>query len=237
MPTNRDPAECKAESLRLYKLCSSTNPAQREAGYADLKDRLLRRAQKMASRYGIVGHGYLAEECCASAMIRIYEHLPQLREAESFLFWCAQTLHREYLSLLEREGLYDGRRSGTHSPPGSRAPNARPANAESIEAERPGEGESPLQERIRDMSTDVEQEVSDRDWIRHIVGRLRASRHMSEPSKYVLILGYFCDRDDDALAEDLGKTRKNITVIRARDMTSVRRNEPELVAEIRRRKL
>jgi DNA-directed RNA polymerase specialized sigma24 family protein len=228
MPTFKNAADLKAESLRLYTLCSSTDEAQREMGHDELLKLLERGARKLAGRDSYYPGDYLAQECCANAMLRISEHLAQCRSAESFLAWSMQILRNEYFSLRERESRHNGRTSMSERQP-------RPQT--SFDAPRQDDSDIPREETIGDPSVEMEQEVASRDWIRWVLERIINSQYTSDNSKYVLIKGYLCDLDDYELARDLHTTRKNITVIRARDRANLRQGDPELVTEIARSKV
>ena len=233
MSTLNNQPDLKAESLRLYDLCSSQDKVARDRGYSELLDRLKRGARGLASHYGSPGADYPSEESCANTLTRILEHLSQCRDAQCFLAWCMQILRHEYWSVQEREVRQERHAPIGNAPPWPQVVKVGPVNRGSIDALREGEPQNPPEEVIGDPSVDTYQEIATHDWIHWVLQRIIDSPHASDRSKHVLIKGYLCELDDEELAQELRTTRKNITVIRARDRASMRVGEPDLMAWLR----
>lgn len=234
MPKCMDLHEYKAASSYLYEICASADQATRDDGYAELLNWLMYHARKLASRYNVVGREYLVDECCANAIVSIIKHFGQCRGADSFLGWCRQTLRNEYLAILEHEGFYCPRphQEDADALRESRTYHARPANMTSLDEPQDDNSDNPRAESIQDIGAGTEGPALSEMWIRWVLKQLADTPYMTDQSKRVLLDGYLRQLDDEELGRALHVTRKNITVIRARDRASLKRNDPKLVAEI-----
>ena len=63
-----------------------------------------------------------------------------------------------------------------------------------------------------------------------LLSRIRTIRSVSEQSRTVLLRGYLQEEDDEDLAAELDTNRRNIHVIRCRDLEKLRRDEDFMMA-------
>lgn len=211
MPIQSPPDVSSAKDARtLYSRCCSTDPNVCGDAFQELGRFLLRIAY--ARLKGRQHHAHLAEDCAQQALAIIWRKLQEGRgpeRVEWFSTWCASiVIHR----------IQDELRKTTR---------ARVDSLDELTAE--DESQLPQQSDSDAVTTDFFfVTAEDRD---QFISLIENHPRLSAEAKLVLLHGYLLEQDDQTLADQLGKSRATVRVLRFRALHLLR-SDKEFMAQV-----
>ncbi len=217
--------DLNAEGRELLAACQSEAPALRQRAYQSLGQRLQRMLWPRVASDPRLQH--LAEDCAQEALFKIHQQLEAGKgpdDPERFLAWAARVAANrlvDHLRLLE---------------PATAAGRARRvalSRQVSLDAPLGGDEERPFGELLAAGDGEDAAQALESEELLGLLSRIRTIRTVSEQSRTVLLRGYLQEQDDEDLAAELDTNRRNIHVIRCRDLEKLRHDE-DFITSLRR---
>jgi RNA polymerase sigma factor (sigma-70 family) len=185
----------------LHRRCCSREPHVANAAFQQLGQYLLRIAYRQISSQPHLAH--IAEDSSQQALVTIWKKLSDGNgpdHVEWFLTWCASIVIHKVLDELRKLSK---------------------SRTDSLEEHLDNHPVPPPQLHTSHASAPdvVAMEVEDRT---HFVNLILNHPRLSAEAKIVLLRGYLLELDDEELAQQLGKSRSTIRVIRHRGLQLLR---------------
>ncbi len=204
-----------SEGRALYEACRSEREAERVAAYEQLGRLLYRLLLPRVRRDPRLEH--LAADCSQQALVKVWRSLDAdrgPRDPDRFLAWAGRIASNALLDALRR------------LEPGARVQRSKRVSlSRQVRLDLVREaGDRPLAERLPDESApDLEARAAYAE-LHALLGEIRDIESVSERSRIVLTRGFLEDWEDEELADLLGTSRRNIHVIRCRDLAKLRQD-------------
>ena len=103
----------------------------------------------------------------------------------------------------------------------------------SLDAPLGGDEDRPLSDLLADGGGEDAAHALEAQELLGLLSRISTIRSVSEQSRTVLLRGYLQEQDDEDLAAELDTNRRNIHVIRCRDLEKLRHDE-DFMSSLRR---
>ncbi|MCB0216024.1 MAG: sigma-70 family RNA polymerase sigma factor [Caldilineae bacterium] len=203
------------EGRALWAACRSAVEAERVAAYEQLGRLLYRLLWPRVRREPRLQH--LAEDCAQQALVKVWRQLEAGRgpdDPERFLAWSGRIATNALLDALRR------------LEPSARIQRSkRVALSQQLRLDADADaGGQPLAERLADPGApDLEAGMAYAE-IHALLGEIRSIASVSERSRTVLLRGFLEGWEDEELAEHLGTNKRNVHVIRCRDLAKLRQD-------------
>lgn len=198
------PAHSRPDVRILYANCCSGDARLQNAAYQQVGEYLLRIAMsRVRDRPHLFG---VAEESTQQALLTIWQKLDDNRgpdRPEWFLTWAASIVIHKMLDEFRRLGRRKLEPIHGHSD-----------DEESWMVQLPDRG-----------AIAPEAHSMNRELVGALLGGIQEHARLTEDAKTVLIHGFLMDRDDDELAELLGKARATVRVLRFRGLNTLRNDD------------
>lgn len=211
METHRPPDAKSIQDVQaLYSRCCSDDPSACNDAFQQLGRFLLRIAYARLKHQPYLAN--VAEDCVQQALMIIWRKLRAGQGPERpewFMTWCASiVIHR----------LLDESR---------KVARARADSLDEITDE--DESQIPAQEGSDAAVSDALFATTDDR--KRFVAMIEHHPRLSADVKFVLLRGYLLEQDDQELAEQLGKSKPTVRVLRFRGLKTLR-NDPEFMADV-----
>jgi RNA polymerase sigma factor (sigma-70 family) len=198
-------------AITLYQQCVSDNRAMQERAFQELGEFLLRIA--LSRLRGKPHLTDLAQECTQQSLAVIWQKLRQGNgpdHPEFFMTWSASIVIHKLIDQLRKLDRYA----------------VESADSDWAENE-PWLLNLPDQKSLSPNSYSIEKELRE-----ELVAIVESHPRLSDDAKVVVLHGFLLEQDDEDLAQDLGKARATIRVLRSRGL-SVLRSDPEVMIRLR----
>ena len=219
------PVDLSAEGRELLSACGSASPAERQRAYQTLGQRLQRMLWPRVAADPRLQH--LAEDCAQEAIFKIHQQLAAGKgpdDPERFLAWAAR---------IAANRLVDHMRLMEPAPTAARARRVALSRQVSLDAPLGGDEDRPLSDLLADGGGEDAAHALEAQELLGLLSRISTIRSVSEQSRTVLLRGYLQEQDDEDLAAELDTNRRNIHVIRCRDLEKLRHDE-DFMSSLRR---
>lgn len=217
--------DLSSEGQELLAACLAEAPAERRRAYEALGQRLQRMLWPRVAADPRLHP--LAEDCAQEALFKIHQQLAAGRgpdAPERFLAWAAR---------IAANRLVDHLRLLEPATAAARARRVALSRQVSLDASPDGSDERPLGDQLADQEGEDASQAMEAQELLRLLSRIRTIQAVSERSRTVLLRGYLQEQDDEDLAAELDTNRRNIHVIRCRDLEKLRHDE-DFMASLRR---
>jgi RNA polymerase sigma factor (sigma-70 family) len=206
----------------LFEACHSGSELERVAAFERLGQLLYRLLLPRVRRDPRLQH--LAQDCAQDAMVKIWRKLDEGQGPEDpdrFIAWSGRIATNALLDALRRlEPAAKVQRS-------KRVALSRQVRMDAeLEA-----GDRPMADRLADEGAVVPDERLAYAEIHALLARIRDIQSISEQSRTVLTKGFLEGWEDEELAKYLDTSRRNVHVIRCRDLVKLRA-DADFMAEL-----
>jgi RNA polymerase sigma factor (sigma-70 family) len=214
--------DLSSEGRELLAACLAEAPAERRRAYEALGQRLQRMLWPRVAADPRLHP--LAEDCAQEALLKIHQQLAAGRgpdDPDRFLAWAAR---------IAANRLIDHLRLVEPATSAARARRVALSRQVSLDADPDGGDERPLGDLLADPEGEDVAQAMEAQELLQLLSRIRTIQSVSERSRTVLLRGYLQEQDDEDLAAELDTNRRNIHVIRCRDLEKLRHDEAFMAA-------
>jgi RNA polymerase sigma factor (sigma-70 family) len=218
-----DGAGHAGEARALHDACISPSELERVAAFERLGQMFYRMLWPRVARDPRLQH--LAVDCAQDALVKVWEHLDEDRgpdDPERFIGWATRIATNTLLDELRR------------LQPVTRVHRSkRVALSQQLRMDVAAtEAGRPLSERLADENVpDADHRLAYQE-IHALLSEIHHVRSVSENSRTVLLKGFLEGWEDEELAEHLDTSRRNVHVIRCRDLAKLR-SDPSFMDRLR----
>jgi RNA polymerase sigma factor (sigma-70 family) len=211
------------EARALHDACISNQEMDRVAAFERLGQMFHRMLWPKVARDPRLQH--LARDCAQDALVKVWEHLDEGRgpdDPERFIGWASRIATNTLLDELRR------------LQPVTRVHRSkRVALSQQLRLDVAAtEDGRPLSERLADEELpDADHQLAYEE-IHALLAEIHHVRSVSENSRTVLLKGFLEGWEDEELAEHLNTSRRNVHVIRCRDLAKLRQ-DPSFMERLR----